>query len=79
MLVGCVRRLLSQWKIGIQISQRLFEGQSLEKSRQSQEQEQGVEALNCAARCNVLEEEKRCRSSECAVVFGGCYSEGSMS
>ena len=43
MLVGCVRGLLSQWKIGIQVSQRIFKEQISEQSRQIKEREQGVE------------------------------------
>ena len=37
MLVECVRGLLSQWKIGIQVSQHILMEESSEKSRQSRE------------------------------------------
>ena len=43
MLIGYVSGLLSLWEIGSQVSQRIFEEQSSEKSRQSREREQGVE------------------------------------
>ena len=51
---GGGRVLLNQWKIGVQVSQCIFEEESSGKSRQSQEREQGVEVQSCAAKCNAL-------------------------